>query len=207
MNGNEVIRTLGVALLVFGLALALVPAGALAAAEAEDGHGDAGGGIMSINWGLTAWLLVTFLLLMAVLRTFAWGPLMESLVNRENRIREMVEGAERARDEAEAVLTKYRDQLNHAKAEAQSIIEEGRKDASALKENLLAEARDEAERIRDRTTREIELAKDKAMRELHDEVVHLSSSIAGKVLGRTLDERAHRDLINSFIDEYRQAVN
>lgn len=217
------IRVLPIALLALGVLL-FPQSGAFAQNEhppeaAAPLHGDAaaapdhgeehagGGGIMSVEPGLSIWTVITFLVLVSILGKTAWPPLMKSLVDRENHIREMVEGAEKAKEEAQRLLAHYRQQLENAKAEARAILEEGKQDAEKVKETLLADARAESERIRDRASREIELAKDKALKELQDEVVVLSTEIASKVLRKELKADDHRELIQTYIREYSQSAN
>ncbi len=175
--------------------------------ESHESVDRVGAGFMKVSPGLSFWTVVTFLLLLFLLNKWAYPYIMSIVIDRENHIREMVEGAEKSRDEAQRLLAHYRQQLDNAKNEARAILDEGKQDAQKVKDSLIADARDEAERIRDRATREIELAKDKAMKELHDEVVVLSTEIAGKVLRRKLNPDDHRELIQTYIREYSQSVN
>src|SRR4030043_1837074 len=95
---------------------------ALLALSSEGG----GGSLVDINPGLIFWTVITFLLLMLILKKIAWKPILAALDQRENAIKESLEKAEKAKDEAQRIL--YENQANLAKAEEESkkIIEQGR---------------------------------------------------------------------------------
>jgi F-type H+-transporting ATPase subunit b len=159
--------------------------------------------IMNVDPGLMIWTVITFVVLLVVLRFTAWKPLLASLDARERRIREAVEGAERARQESEALLVRHREMLDMAKEEAHQIIEEGKTDGLKLKHEITAHARTEAETLRARSLKEIELATDQAKKELFVHATQLSVELAERILRRTLDGAEQRRLIERVLEEYR----
>lgn len=172
-------------------------------AEAGDGAGGHAPSIMQVDPGLMIWTVVTFVVLLTVLRFTAWKPLMTSLDAREKRIRDAIEGAERARAEAERRLAEYERQLHEARDEAHKILEEGKADALKLKNDILAQARAESEEFKARARRELELATDQAKKELWEHATKLSTELAEKILRRSLDAADQRRLVEEVLEEYR----
>ncbi len=175
------------------------------AATAEHGQAaqESQPSIMNVEPGLMVWTVVTFVVLLVVLRFTAWKPLLASLEARERRIREAVEGAERARKESEALLVQHREMLDRAKSEALAIIEEGKADGLKLRESLTAQARAETEEFKARARRELDLATDQAKKELFVHASKLSVELAERILGRTLDSNDQRRIVGRIVEEYR----
>ena len=124
------------------------------------------------------WSVTIFLVLLALLWKFAWGPIMRALEEREKKIQERIDGAEGKFKEAEVRVAEYEKKIHAAKDEAAEIIAEGKRDVERLKTDLLAEAQKDADRTLDRAKREIALAKDAAVAEIRDQVVALSAEMA-----------------------------
>lgn len=171
-----------------------------AAAHAEEGHSAS---IMNVDPGLMIWTVVTFVLLLVVLRLTAWKPLVGALEAREQRIRGSIADADRIKREAEEVMAQYQKMLREAKAEAQSIVDEGKADAEQVKQSILDDTRREAEESKQRARREIELATDEAKKQLWEESSRLSTLLAEKILQRNLNPEDQQRLIEQFLDEYR----
>jgi len=175
---------------------------------AASAHGEAAGGasapsIMQVEPGLIIWTIVTFVVLMVVLRFSAWGPLQKALAAREQRIRAAIEGAEAARKQSEERLAQLEQRLQQAREEAHRIIEEGKSDGVKLKNEIAANARAEAEEFKARARRELELATDQAKQELWEHSTRLSTELAAKILGRSLSSDDHRRLVDQVLEEYR----
>jgi len=181
-------------------------AGAVPAWAQEGGAAGAGGathpGLLNVNPGLMIWTIVTFVLLLVVLRVMAWGPLQKSLDAREKRIRDAVEGAEKARRDSEELLARHQKMLDAAKDEARQIIEEGKQDGLKLRQEILDQARNDAEEHNARARREIDLATDAAKKELWDHATRLSTEIAERILRRALDRNDDRRLVENVVEEF-----
>jgi len=171
------------------------------------GHGGEGAAEPSI-WagGLhnVIWTLVIFLAVLAILGKFAWGPLLAALQKREDFIRDSLERARRERQEAEELLRKYTDQINKARDEASAIVEEGRRDAEAVRRKIEAEARAGADDIVKRSKREIEIAHQHALKEIYQEVADLSTRIAGQIIGREIKPDEHRQFVAQSLEDIRR---
>ena len=153
--------------------------------------------------GNAVWTVVIFGLVVLVLGKFAWGPLLDSLQQREQFIRESLDKARDDREQAEARLKEYTEQLQAARAEATQIVNEGRRDAEVVKGRIEAEAQAEAGKMVERAKREIDLAKQTAVSELYSTSASLATQIASKILQRELKPKDHDLLITSAIEEIR----
>jgi F-type H+-transporting ATPase subunit b len=150
--------------------------------------------LISINPGLIIWTIITFVVLLLILRKFAWGPILTALENRERTIKENVAQAQKTREEAERLLADYHGKLDSIKEEARKIVEEGRQKGEKTREELLARARKEYDEQLERAKKEIDLAKKKAVDEVQRYVVDLTLDVASKVTAMSLKDEDHRRL-------------
>ncbi|NOY06181.1 MAG: F0F1 ATP synthase subunit B [Chlorobi bacterium] len=157
--------------------------------------------LLNVNTGLLIWTIVTFLLVLYILSKIAWKPLLSGLEGREQRIREEVERAENARREAEKLLAKHKENLANAEREARHIIDEGRKTAEKIKDDIIREAREDAQRLVRQAQDDIRREKSTALNELRAEIADLAVRAAEKVINASLDDEKHRKLVNDFIDQ------
>ena len=175
-----------------------------------DDHGDHGHGaspnLFSVDPGLLIWTIVTFVTVMIVLRAVAWGPLQSSLAARQTAIAGAIEEAQKAKSEAEALLARHQSMLDGAKDEARAILEEARRDGQRVRDEIKAAADKEASEFKDRAVREIEGQKDKAVAEMWDLAGTLSTELATRILGRSLNEQDQERLVRQLIDEMKSEV-
>ncbi len=157
--------------------------------------------ILKVEEGLIIWEIIAFVGLFLILRRFAWGPLLGILSERENKIRESVEKAEETRVEAERLMDDYKKQLAEARAEAQQIVEQGRKFGETMKEEIVAKARQEAEQVAAKASDEIAREKEAAVAELQRRVADLTIEAASKVVNKSLDKQAHEQLIDEYLSQ------
>ena len=101
-----------------------------------------------INTGDILFQLVMFIILMALLKKFAWGPLMGIMKEREEHIANEITAAEESREEAKKLLEEQRNLLKEARTDAQSLIEAAKKQGDFQREEIIAAARTEAERLK-----------------------------------------------------------
>ncbi|WP_227394451.1 F0F1 ATP synthase subunit B [Jeotgalibacillus aurantiacus] len=145
--------------------------------------------------------LVMFLILMALLKKFAWGPLMGIMKQREDHIAGEIEAAERSRAEAKEQLEEQRKLLKEARQDAQELIENARRQGEAQREEIITAARAESERMKEATLREIETEKDQAVAALREQVATLSVLVASKVIEKELTLEEQQKLINETIEK------
>lgn len=178
---------------------------ALAAAEAA--HDDGGGNIFAGDAGNIIWTLAVFLLVVFVLGKFAWGPILAGLKAREDFIHDSLAKAKADRDEAAAQLKLYEQKLADARAAASALVEEGRRDADALRQAYEAKAKEEAEQTLQRAKREISIAKETAIKELYTLSGKLATDIAGKIVQRELKPEDHEKLIRETLAQLSGRAN
>lgn len=150
--------------------------------------------------GNSVWTLLIFVVVLVVLGKFAWGPILSALQTRENFIREALEKAKREREEAEERLREYEARLAGARAEASAIVDEGRRDAEAVKRRIEEDAKHQADLMIERAKREIQIATDTATKSLFTLSAKLATEMAARVLGRELTAQDHERLIAEGID-------
>ncbi len=173
---------------------------ALASAEAGEAAGDKPS-LMHWDFGAALWSIAVFVVLLTVLRKFAWKPILQGLSQREEFIRDSLASAKREREESERVLKEYTEKIHHAREEATAIVEEGRRDAEEVRKRIHGEAKKEADAMIARARREIEIARDDAVKQLHDQSVLLATEIAGRLIRRQLQPQDHQRLLDESLEE------
>lgn len=154
-----------------------------------------------VNGGTIIAQLLIFLILLALLRAYAWNPLMGIMKRREEHISSEIETAEKNREEAEKYLAQSKSELQKTREEAQSLIENAKSLGENQQKDIIAAAHEAAERIKKDALAEIEREKEAAVNSLREQVASLSVMIASKVIEKELDEKAQEDLINEYLKE------
>lgn len=171
-----------------------------ALAAGEEGNGGAVSPFAG-DVGNAIWTIIIFVLVVVVLGKFAWGPILSALQKREDFIRESLDHAKKDREQAEARLKEYSDKIEAARAEASAIVEEGRRDAEVLKAKIDENAKNEADATLERAKREIELAKDTAIKELYDRTANLATDVASRIIRKEMNAADHERLVAESIAE------
>jgi len=155
--------------------------------------------MLNLNPGLIIWTIVTFVLLLIFLKKFAWKPLLEALQKREESVKNSIERAEHAKQEAERLLEENRKQLERAGQEGQRILNENRALAEKLKEEIVDKANQQSRHMVEQAKQEIERDKEAALIQLRGEVATLAVQAAGIILDETLDENKHRKIVDTYL--------
>jgi F-type H+-transporting ATPase subunit b len=185
------------------------------AATPAAGHGaDAGGDTshsgastnpLGIDPDLAVFTAIIFLVLLAVLWKFAWGPISEALDQRERGIAEQIAAAQRTHEQAKDLLAQHKRQLDGAADEVRGLLEQARRDAEAHKQQMVSEARDAARAEKNRALREIDAAKNLALKDLAQTSVDTAVGLAGRIVRRQLKPDDHADLIQEALKEFPTA--
>ncbi|WP_078429697.1 F0F1 ATP synthase subunit B [Alkalihalobacterium alkalinitrilicum] len=155
----------------------------------------------SINWFDAIYQLIMFFILMALLRKWAWGPIVNMMKQREEHIANEIDTAEKNRKDAEKYLAEQREEIKRARQEAQEIIESAKKLSSKQGEEIVATAKGEAERLKESALAEIQREKEQAVAALREQVTSLSVLIATKVIEKELDEKQQDQMIQEYLKE------
>jgi F-type H+-transporting ATPase subunit b len=170
---------------------------ALLALASEGG----GGSLVEVNPGLVFWTVITFIVLMLVLKKIAWKPILTALNQREDAIKESLEKAEKAKEEAQKILQENQASLLKAEEESKKIIEQSREYAQKLKDQMMRDSKEQAQKIIDDATAQIEQKKEAAFSELKNKVAELSIQAAEKIIKENLDKDSHKKLVDRYIEE------
>jgi F-type H+-transporting ATPase subunit b len=157
--------------------------------------------MFEINPGLIVWTIITFLVLLSVMKKFAWKPILKMLEEREGKIRAALEEADRARAEAAEMLKQNEKNLVRAGEEYQKMIREGKALAEKLKEDIVTKAKQQAQQELKLATEEIQRNVEAAKLQLRAEVADLAIKAAEKILEETLDEKKQKQLIDSVMNQ------
>ena len=149
---------------------------------------------------IAIYTLVVFILMIVLLRIVAWKPIIAGLDAREQKIIGAIEDARKSADEAQLRLEEYEARLAAAAQEANEIVAEGRRDAEATKDRIIAEATEAAKAERTRAINEIELAKNAALQAVAEQSADMAVALAGKIVGRQLNPEDHSKLVQESLD-------
>ena len=145
--------------------------------------------------------ILGFLLLVWILRKYAWGPVLKALEDRRQKIEGDFREADRAKEQANELKLSYELKLRAADGEArtriQSAVEEGQRVAAEIKAQAQTEATQRLARAQDEMMREREKAKE----QLKEQIIRLSLGAAAKILRQKLDDPAQKQLASEFVDE------
>ena len=147
----------------------------------------------------------SFLLLIVLIKKFAWDNITRTFEQRAKKISDDIDGAESARQKAEDLVQKRETELAGSRQEATTIIENAKETAEKNKAGILADAADEAGRLKEKANQEIAQTKAEAMNSIKGDVADLTVNLASKILGQKLDQEAHKELIDRYIDKLGDA--
>ncbi len=145
--------------------------------------------------------IFNFLLFAGVLYWFLFRPLGKVLAERKGAIARDFDEAREAREKAEKIKEEYEERLRKTNEDSAEIIANAVSSAETISKDIIAKANSAADRIRERNEAEIADARSRMYREINKEVGELAVSIAGKLLEGSLDESAHRSLIDTFTEK------
>lgn len=147
------------------------------------------------------WQLVNFLILLWILKKFAYKPILNMLDERKKSIEDAINNAETAKNEAEKLRKEYETRLAEAKQEAQDVIAKATKFGEEMKKEMMASAQEEAAKAIQKAQEEIGREKEQAIAALRDEVAVLAVMAAGKIIGKTITVEDHEKLVKEFVTE------
>lgn len=162
-----------------------------------------GGSPLDVNPGVILWTVVTFIFLLLVLKKIAWKPILNSLKERENFIKDSLEKADKAQKDAEKLIAENKVSLSKAEDEAQKVIEQSRELAEKLKLQILEESKLQAKKMILDATSEIERKNTEAFNKLKDQVADIAVNAAEKILRENLDKEKQVKLINKYLEDLK----
>ncbi len=160
---------------------------------------------LSFDPGLFMWTIVTFFIVLFILKWKAWGPLMSALDKRAEDIKNALSAADRAKEDAEKASQDYEKLVQKAHAEAQQIIANSKAAGERVKNEVESAAKEKAEEMIGKARELIEAESQKAIQEIKSSVVELSIGAAEKIIEKNLDSEDNRNLVNQTLDNIGQA--
>ncbi|HIA35560.1 MAG TPA: ATP synthase F0 subunit B [Flavobacteriales bacterium] len=154
--------------------------------------------------GLVFWMTVSFLLVLVILKKFAWKPILNSLKEREDSIKEALSEARHAREEVALLKVKNKEIIKEVQEERDIILKEARDTKVGIVTEAKERAKEEADRMLKAAREDIQNEKNAALTEIKNQVASLSIEIAEKILKTELSEdRKQKAVIDNLIDEIK----
>lgn len=145
------------------------------------------------------------LLLYILIRIFAWDQITGIFKAREEKISNDIDGAEAAREKAEALAAKRQEELAAARTEATQIIDDAKETGKNQEAKIVAEALEEASRLKAKAIQDIEQSKAEALSRVKSDIADLTVLLAEKIMATNLDKEAQSNLIDSYLDKLGDA--
>lgn len=142
----------------------------------------------------------SFLILMFLLKHFAWGPISDILKKREDKIANDLDSAEKSRINSAKMEQEREQQLLASRSDAADIIKNAKESGELSRQNILKETQEEVARLKSKAQTDIMLERDTALNSVKDDVADLSLQIAAKILNKELSPEIHESLINQYIE-------
>ena len=149
--------------------------------------------------GLMIWTLIAFGITFFVLKKYAFGPIQKTIDDRRDRIRQAVEEADNARNEARELLEQNRAILAQARSESADILAETRKVADAQLDRAKQEVEAERQRRLEETRKQIDAETVRAIGQIRSEVADLTVEATQRVVGKVLDSEDQRRLVEEAV--------
>ena len=156
---------------------------------------------LGIHFPSLAIYLVNFLLVLLLLYLFAYKPILRLMDQRADRIRESLEAADTARQEAASSQDAIQEQITEARREGQRIMDQAREASERFRTEEMDKARQEAEAFVERAKDDIARERDTALQEVRASFGDLAITAAERVIRSSLDRQAHEELINQVLEE------
>ena len=160
--------------------------------------------LFDLDWQLLAdscLMIIAIFFLFLILSYFLFNPARKMLEGRKEKIRNELETAKTAMQNAQSLKKEYEAKLKDVDKEAEAILSEARRKALANENAIVAEAKEEAARILDRARVEAELEKQKMSDDVKREIIVIASLMAGKIVSASVDTAMQNQLIDETLKE------
>lgn len=161
-----------------------------------------GGGLLSFNTGFAIWVLISTVIFLVLMQKYLVPPIMKALDERENRIKDSLESAEKALAKAEKISRDNDKALKEAEIKAQKIRKEALNDAEVLRAEKIEKAKQDAAKLLEDARTAIEQEKQRAMVDLRNEVAELAVEAASIIIDAELDQNKNKKLVESYINDF-----
>ena len=156
---------------------------------------------MNLEIGQILTQIIAFIIVVWILKKFAWKPLLLVMEERRKKIKAEFEGIEEQKKKIQALTEEYQERLKGIEAEARIKIQEAVKEGRKISQEIQAEARNQAKEILSKAHSEVEREIAKAKLQLKNDLVNMTISATQKIIQERLDQEKHRKLIADFVDQ------
>lgn len=153
-----------------------------------------------LNSGDMAFILISFAILLVLVKIFAWGPVTKIMQDRADKIAADIDSAEDARKEAEDLAAKRQEQLKASRQEATTIVTDAKTQGNQQRQAIIDKAQGDAGALKESAQNEIEQARRDALASVQNQVADLSVEIATKIIQKELKLADQKALIDSYIE-------
>jgi F-type H+-transporting ATPase subunit b len=157
--------------------------------------------LIEVRLGLMVWTIVCFAITFWVLKRVAFKRVQAAIDERRRQIRQSLEDAENARNEARQLLEEHRALISQARGQAEEILAEARRVSDSQRQRVKDETEADRQRRLEETRRQIEAETQRALQQIRAEVAELTLVATAKVTGKVLDDSDHRRLIEDAIKD------
>lgn len=145
--------------------------------------------------------VVNFLLLLGILYVFGYKRILGMMDQRTQRIKESLESADRAKEEAAQSQEKMKLQMDESRRESQRLLDQARESASRYREEERTRAQEEVDTFLAKARNDIQRERDRAIEEVRQDFSGLAITAAEKIIKKSLDPDAHQDLIQQVLEK------
>ena len=157
--------------------------------------GDAG-----VQWGDFLFYLIMFIIMLLIVKHFAWGPVTKMMDKRATKISNDIDSAEKARKEAEDLAAKRQTALENSRTEAAGIIDRAKQNGEQEKASIVNAANEEVKTMKANAKKDNQQEKQDALSSVKNDVAELSIEIASKIIQKELTPESQKELVDSYIE-------
>lgn len=162
--------------------------------------------LLGVNFWTALFVLINTLAVFFVAKKYLYGPVMKMIQDRQKEIDDMYDTAGKAKADAQALQSEYQQKLSAAQQTSERLVKEAVARGQSREEEIIRQANLEANAIRDKAAADIAQEKKKAINDAKDEISDMAMAIAGKVVGRALNDADQAELVDQFIRELGDEV-
>jgi F-type H+-transporting ATPase subunit b len=162
-------------------------------------------GLLDWDYATLLWVLGIFIVVALVLYKTAWPNVVAGLTAREQRIRRDIADAEAARTKAEASLVEYNKTLASAEGQVRELLARATTDAERIATSIRMRAQQDAEEAKEKAVKDIEASKEQALSEIYEQAANLATSVAEKILRRSINADDQKALVDESLRQMQSA--
>ncbi len=150
--------------------------------------------------GDMVFVMISFLILMYLIKLVAWKPITKMMQNRSDKIASDIDSAKESRDKAAELAQKRQAELAKTREDANSLINTAKQNGQRQREQIVEDARQEASNLKSSAEKDIEQQRQEALANSRKDVASLSIEIASKIISKELNEQDQKGLVDSYIE-------